>query len=73
MDNRENEVIRPPSAPTTPDPLITRAQQIDSRTAVCFNGYYGEDFPLDDDGEIQCQSQVHSFGAKAQTASLIGL
>jgi hypothetical protein len=55
MNSQENDVIRSAPAPTRPDPLIARAQKIDPRTAVCFNGYYGEDFPLGDEGEIQRQ------------------
>jgi hypothetical protein len=53
MVNPENEVIRPAPVPTTSDHLIARAQEIDPRTAVCFDGYYGEDFPLGDEGELQ--------------------
>lgn len=53
MDNRENDIIPPTPVTTDQDPLITRAQRIDPQAAVSFNGYYGEDFPLGDDGETQ--------------------
>ena len=35
--------------------LVERAQTINPRTAVCFNGHYGEDFRLGDGGEMQRQ------------------
>jgi hypothetical protein len=38
----------------SPESLARRAQKIDPRTAVCFDGYYGEEFPLGD-GDWQRQ------------------
>ena len=33
-----------PPPPAVTDPLEARAARIDPRTAICFNGYYAEDF-----------------------------